>query len=110
MNYLKILQWNVRSLPARLLSFQYVLSTNKCSVVLISESWFLPSPKLQIPHFNIFGADRPDGYGGVVIAIHSSLKIRPINIDLNLLRTFSSYIIDLIGVEVLNINDCSSCF
>jgi hypothetical protein len=76
-----ILQWNVRSLTARLPSLQNLLSVHKCSIAIISEIWILPSRLLYIPNFKIFRIDRPDGYGDVAIAIHNSFKTKLIPID-----------------------------
>lgn len=108
MNSVNILQWNVRSLPARAPSIQHLLASSKCSIALISETWLLPSRKLNIPHFNLFRADRPDGYGGAAIATHSSLKVRSIEIDQNLKLAFSTNKIDILGIEVLNIKNFPS--
>jgi len=79
-NY-NILQWNVRSLTARLPSLQNLLSVQKCSIVIISETWLLPSRLLNLPNLKIFRTDRPDGYGGVAIAIHNSFKTKLIPIE-----------------------------
>jgi len=108
MDSLKVLQWNVRSLPARYSSVQHVLASSKCSIALISETWLLLSRKFNIPHFNIFQSDRPDGYGGATIAAHSSLKVCPIEINQNLKLAFSTHQIDIVGIEVLNIKNLPS--
>jgi exonuclease III len=103
-----MLQWNIRSLPARCLSVQHLLASSKCFVVIISETWLSPSRNFHIPHFNIFRANRHDGYGGVAIEVHSSLKVRSIEINLNLKLAFSTYKIDIVGIEVLNIQNFPS--
>jgi len=108
MDSLNVLQWNVRSLPARSPSVHHVLASSKCSIALISETWLLPSRKFNIPHFNLFRSDRPDGYGGAAIAAHSSLKVRPIEINQNLKLAFSTHQIDILGIEVLNIKNLPS--
>lgn len=105
MNSFNVLQWNVRSLPARSPSIQHLLASSKCSIALISETWLLPSRKFNIPYFNLFRSDRPDGYGGVAIAAHSSLKVRSIEINQNLRLAFSTNKIDIVGIEVLNIKN-----
>lgn len=97
-----ILQWNVRSLPARSPSLQHLLSSSKCSIALLSETWLLPSRKFNIPHFNLFRSDRPDGYGGSAIATHTSLNARVINLNPTLKQSFRDHKIDLTGIEVLN--------
>ncbi|KAL4082906.1 hypothetical protein QTP88_029560 [Uroleucon formosanum] len=95
----------ISSLPARCPSVQHLLASSKCSVALISETWLSPSRNLHIPHFNIFRADRQDGYGGTAIATHSSLKVRPIELNPYLQRVFSINKIDIVGIEVLNIKN-----
>lgn len=77
-----IIQWNVRSLPARLPTLQHLLFEYKCSVALLSETWLLPTRSLTIPQFKTYRFDRPDGYGGVAIVIHNSLKSKLIPIDI----------------------------
>ena len=105
-NY-NILQWNVRSLTARLPSLQNLLSVYKCSFIILSETWLLPSRPLHIPNFKIFRSDRPDGYGGVAIATHNSFKTKLIPIDDFTRNRLTNYKIDLIGVEVV-LTDASS--
>ena len=71
---INIIQWNVRSILARLPSLQRLLSVHKCSIALLSETWLLPSRSFSLPQFKTYRSDRSDGYGGVVIVIHNSLK------------------------------------
>ncbi|KAL4152897.1 hypothetical protein QTP88_000730 [Uroleucon formosanum] len=92
-------------LPARCPSVQHLLASSKCSVALISETWLSPSRNFHIPHFNIFRADQQDGYGGTAIATHSSLKVRPIELNPYLQRVFSVNKINIVGIEVLNIKN-----
>lgn len=103
MNTFNILQWNVHSLPARFTSLQHLLVFPNCSIALISETWLLSSRTFNLPYFNLFICNRPDGYGGAAIAIHSSLNFRlifinpiieqcfafinPLNAQLNLVET-----------------------
>lgn len=105
MDLINILQWNVRSLPARSPSIQNLLSDSKCSIALLSETWLLPTRKFQIPHFNLFRSDRPDGYGGSAIATHVSLNVREIVINATLKQSFSNHKIDIIGIEVSNLKN-----
>jgi exonuclease III len=95
-----LLQWNVRSLPARLPSIQNFISSYKCSIILISETWLLPSRNCFIPHFNLFRQDRTDGYGGVAIAVHTSLNVSLIEINPFLKQLLLENNIDLIGIKV----------
>jgi hypothetical protein len=75
-NNLNILQWNVRSLSDRLPSLIYLLFAQNCLVAILSENWLIPSRYINIPSFRIHRSDRPDGFGGVAVAIHLSLKSR----------------------------------
>ena len=95
-----ILQWNVRSLTARLPSLQYLLANQKYSIAILSETWLLPSRSTKIPHFRTFRCDRPDGYGGVAIAIHNSFKSKLKPIDMTTKNSLIRFKIDLIGIEI----------
>jgi len=97
-----IIQWNVRSLPARLPTLQHLLFEYKCSVALLSETWLLPTRSLTIPGFKTYHFDRPDGYGGVAIVIHNSLKSKLIPIDIPTRNRYITHNIDILGVEILS--------
>jgi len=99
-NYTNIIQSNVRSLPARLPSLQHLLSDHKCSIALLSEIWLLPSRTLKILQLKIYRSDRSDGYGGVAIVIHNSLKSKQIPLDIATRNRFTYHKIDIIGTEV----------
>jgi uncharacterized membrane protein len=99
-NTTNILQWNVRSLIARLPTLQYLLSYNKCSIALLSETWLLPTRLFNIPDFSFLRSDRQDGYGGAAVLVHNSLRSRFISIDGNTRKTFSNFRIDIVGAEV----------
>jgi exonuclease III len=101
---INLLQWNVRSLPVRLPSIQNLISSYKCSIILISETWLLPSRNCFIPHFNLFRQDRTDGYGGVAIAAHTSLNVSLIEINPSLKQLLLENNIDLIGIKIANID------
>ncbi|KAL4143575.1 hypothetical protein QTP88_005893 [Uroleucon formosanum] len=97
-----ILQWNVRSLLASSPSLQHFFSSSKCSNAFLFETWLLPSRKFNIPHFNLFRSDRPDGFVGSATATHTSLNAQEIDLDPNLKQSFQDHKIDLIDIEVLN--------
>lgn len=99
-----IIQWNVKSLTARLPILQYILSHNKCSIALISEIWLLPARSINIPNYVSFRADHQDGYGDATIIIHNSLRSRPISIVEDTQNDFSNFKIDIVGVEVTLLN------
>jgi hypothetical protein len=52
---------NIRSLSARLPSLIYLLSAQKCSVAILSETWIILSRYMNIPSFRIHRSDRLDG-------------------------------------------------
>jgi len=99
-NPTNFLQWNVRSLKARLLSLQCVLSCHKCSIALLSETWLLPSRSVNIPNYVSYRSDRHDGYGGAAIIIHNSLMSRPVSIAESTHNNFLKFKIDIVGAEV----------
>lgn len=111
---LNILQWNTRSLSARLIDIPYILSSNSVSVALFSETWLFPNRRINIPGYRLVRDDRPDGYGGAAIAIKNSIKFRVLNINPELYRSFASFNINLVGVKILCNNnsglDIWSCY
>jgi len=100
-DFINIIQWNVRSLPARLPSLQHLLNDHKCSIALLSETWLIPSRSFSIQHFKIYRSDRSDGYGGVAIVIHKSLKSKLILIDPVTRNRFNNLKDDIIGAEII---------
>lgn len=69
---------------------------------MLSNTWLLTSRKLNIPHYNLFKSDRSDSYGDVAIPVHSSLKVRLIDINLNLKQSFCNNKIDIISIVLLD--------
>jgi len=103
----------VRSLPAHLPSLPHLLSDNKCSIALLSETWLLPSRSLTIPQFKTYRFDRSDGHGGV--AVYNSLKSKLIPLDIAIRNRFIHHKIDIISIEVHLVNShpplkCWSCY
>ncbi|VVC38002.1 Endonuclease/exonuclease/phosphatase [Cinara cedri] len=94
-------EWNVRCLSARLPSLIYLLSAQKGLVATLFETWLIPSRYMNIPSFRIHRSDRPDGFGGVAVAIHHSLKSRLIPIDMTTRDNFYKHKIDAIGIEIV---------
>lgn len=111
---LNILQWNTRSLSARLIDIPHILASNSVSVALFSETWLLPNRRINIPGYRLVRDDRPDGYGGAAIAIKNSIKFRVLDISPELYRSLASHNINLVGVKIsLNNNpglDIWSCY
>lgn len=51
-----------------------MLSQEKIHIAIISETWLEPDSSLRISGYNIFREDRDDGYGGISIIAHHSVK------------------------------------
>jgi hypothetical protein len=102
---LTILQWNTRSLSARLIDIPHIFSSNSVSVSLFSETWLLPHRRINILGYRLVSDDRPDGYGGAAIAIKNSIKFRVLDIKPVLYQLLASYNINLVGVKILRNNN-----
>jgi len=100
-SFLKILQWNTRSLPACLIDIPNFLFSNAISIALFSETWLRPNMKIKIPGYNLVRCDRPDGYGGAAIAISNSLRFRNLSVSTGLSQSLSLHNINLVGVEII---------
>ncbi|CAH2101782.1 unnamed protein product [Euphydryas editha] len=74
-NRLNIMQWNAQSLRPKLLSLEQILYKEKIHIAGLSETWLTPDTNLRINGYNIYRRDRPDSYGGVAIAVHTSVVI-----------------------------------
>lgn len=71
---INILQWNAQSLRPKATEFEALLSQEKVHIAIISETWFEPESNFRISGYNTFRDDRDDGYGGVAILTHWSLR------------------------------------
>lgn len=86
-----ILQWNCQSLRPKRLSLESLLAQEKVHLVVLSETWLEPDSYFRINGYKTYRRDRSDGYGGVAILVHNSIKsvICPIecpNIGIELLQ------------------------
>jgi len=99
---LTILQWNTRSLSARLIDIPHLLSSNSTSVALLSETWLHPNKRTKIPGYHLVRDDRSDGYGGAAIAIKNSVNFRKLDINPNLSQSLADHNINLVGVKILS--------
>jgi len=109
-----ILQWNTRSLSARLQDISSILHSYNISVAIISESWLRPGSRVNIPGFHLIRANRPDGYGGACIAVHESIIFRVLTLDPNIVFSLQQNNIDLVDIEIfintVNKMDVWSCY
>lgn len=104
-NPINIIQQIVRSLLACLPFLQHLLSDHKCSIALLSETQLLHTRSFAIPQFKVYRSDRSDGYGGVAIAVHNSLKSKLIPIVSR--NRSTNHKIDKLGIEVHLTNSAS---
>ena len=69
---------------AKKTSFDNLLHEHNPDIITISETWLKPevlSSEFLSTDYNIFRRDRPDGYGGVLIAYRNSLNCHHLNIN-----------------------------
>ncbi|CAH0714609.1 unnamed protein product, partial [Brenthis ino] len=80
---LNIIQWNAQNLRPKLTEFGLLLNQEKIHIAIVSETWLDPNSFLAISGYKIFRSDRRDGYGGVAIIVHWSIKAQqlPFNIE-----------------------------
>ena len=80
-SHLKAVVINCQSLKSKKATFGCFVDAHKPDIIFGTESWLSPSISSSkiFPHgYNIYRQDRPDGYGGVFLAIHSKLISRKI--------------------------------
>lgn len=97
---------NVRSIKNKILDLKHLISFEKPSVIVLTETWLndtFPTSMLGLNHYNVYRNDRAGRGGGVLIAISSDLESQQIN-------TFSSSEILTVKVKInrklLNITAC----
>lgn len=71
---LNIIQWNAQSIKTKLTSFEHLLSTDKIHIAALCETWLDSNFHFRIKEYNVFRKDRQDGYGGVAIVTHRSIR------------------------------------
>ena len=82
----RICHLNIHSLKNKVEVFKNFLISNKIGICILSETWLQNSDKFSINNYNIERRDRSnetsnvDRGGGVLIAIHQSIRYHPINI------------------------------
>lgn len=69
-----LIQWNCQSLRPKSFSFQSLLSQEKIHIAVLSETWLEPDSYFNINGYDTYRSDRADGYGGVAIVTHKSVK------------------------------------
>jgi len=79
----KLLSLNFRGLLSKKEAFANVIDNEVSHFITGTESWLKPtvySSEVFPPEYEIFCNDRPDGYGGVLLACHISLACTKIPI------------------------------
>jgi ribonuclease HI len=71
---LNIIQWNAQSLCPKLVALESLLTHEKIHIAALSETWLEPGSYCKMSGYNMYRSDRADGYGGVAILTHSSVK------------------------------------
>ena len=95
---LRTLTINFESVHCKRAEFWCLLNAVKSDVILGCETWLklrIAEGEIFLPGFNLYRKDRSDGYGGVLIGVHSSLNSHRIDIYTNA---------EFIAVEILNGN------
>lgn len=73
-NKINIIQWNCQSLKNRLPQLEALLFQDKIHIAALSETWLEPDFNLRVSGYNVYRKDRCDGYGGVAILTHYSIR------------------------------------
>ena len=82
-NSLNLLLLNSQSIVSKKASLDCLLSEHNPHIVAVTETWLkfdVPSSELLPSEYNTFRKDRPDGYGGILLACHNSLNCKILNI------------------------------
>lgn len=69
-----IIQWNCQSLRPKTVCLESLLNIYKVHVCILSETWLERNSSFRISGYNTYRLDRSDGYGGVAMLIHRSVK------------------------------------
>lgn len=72
---INIIQWNCQSIRPKSMSLESLLTQEKVHIAVLSETWLEPDSYFHINGYNTFRLDRLDGYGGVAILTHKSVKV-----------------------------------
>lgn len=101
---LNIFQWNAQSLKTKLIDFDVLLNREKVHIAVISETWLNEDDNIRISGYNIYRQDRSDGYGGVAIVSHHSVRTE-------VCHTFSNNSdIECLHVKIHNCNNIDNIY
>ena len=68
-----ILQWNCQSIKPKKIELTKLIEDTNPDIITINETWLCEDEPFAIPEYKIVRKDRPDGYGGVLIAIKNCI-------------------------------------
>ncbi|KAF9797143.1 hypothetical protein SFRURICE_019628, partial [Spodoptera frugiperda] len=88
-----LFDWNARSLMPKRNEFELLIAQEKAHIALVTETWLEPDTHFNVSGYNTLRRDRPDGYGGLAILIHKSIKV----------QQCSTYINNP-GIEIMSVN------
>ena len=77
---IRFLQWNCRSIVPKKSELLLLIEERSPHIIALNETWLTASQSFVLPGYNIIRADRDDGYGGVLLAIISSIEYYAVNI------------------------------
>lgn len=78
---MKIIHWNIRSLPTNYNSLRYIIHKYKPDIICLNETFLRQHHNINIPWYTIIRQDRPDGYGGIATLIHTKTPFKEIFIN-----------------------------
>jgi len=99
---LQFLQWNVRSIKARLLDLNSLVAAYPCPILFLFETWLLPNARFKLNNYHIFRSDRPDGYGDSAVAILKGRQSHTIPLLISLSISLVQHDISLVDVELFD--------
>ena len=76
MTSLKIATWNVNGLAPNKHEVEVLINVHKLDILLISETHFTDQSLINIPNYNIYATNHPDGtaHGGTAVIIRKSIQ------------------------------------
>ncbi|KAG5868402.1 hypothetical protein JTB14_005259 [Gonioctena quinquepunctata] len=99
--HIKIAQWNIRSASANYDELKIIIDEERPDIIMLNETFLQPNKKFNIKHYTIIREDRHDGYGGLAIAINTSVPFQKMQIQLNIPRRFQIQGIKVGNMQVI---------
>ena len=77
---IRYLHWNCRSIVPKKTELLLLIEELRPHIIALNETWLTASQQFLLPGYNIIRKDRDDGYGGVMLAIISTIEYVAINV------------------------------